>query len=57
MMVLNDLRHGVQLKKVTEKQVHKTPIEFELTPYEMMMDDIRSRRYQLNKIMVCVSVC
>ena len=45
-------RTGVQLKKVTGKEVSKAPIEFELTPYEILMDDIRSRRYQLNKIMV-----
>ncbi|XP_072013667.1 protein spire homolog 1-like isoform X2 [Amphiura filiformis] len=52
MMVLQSLRHGVQLKKVTERECTKAPIEYELTPYEIMMDDIRSRRYQLNKIMV-----
>ena len=43
------LREGVKLKKTNYT---KTPIEYELTPYEMLMDDIRSRRYKLNKVMV-----
>jgi hypothetical protein len=25
-------------------------LEYELTPYEILMDDIRSRRYKLNKV-------
>lgn len=40
---------GVKLKKVDRS---RTPIEFEMTPYEILMDDIRSRRYSLRKIMV-----
>ena len=28
----------------------RTPVEYELTPYEILMDDIRSRRYKLNKV-------
>lgn len=46
---LSELRQGVKLKKT---DYTKTPIEFELTPYEILMDDIRSRRYKLNKVMV-----
>ena len=75
---MNELRHGVKLKKVNYT---KTPIgknrqlskiyvvfmkrkpkhlvfvysffpEYALTPYEILMDDIRSRRYKLNKVMV-----
>ena len=46
---MNELRHGVKLKKTDHT---KTPIEYALTPYEMLMDDIRSRRYKLNKVMV-----
>ena len=49
MQCVRDLRQGVKLKKV---DYTKTPIEFELTPYEILMDDIRSRRYKLNKVMV-----
>nr|XP_015213484.1 PREDICTED: protein spire homolog 1 isoform X4 [Lepisosteus oculatus] len=50
--VMRDLRHGVKLKKVQERQYNPLPIEFQLTPYEMLMDDIRSKRYTLRKVMV-----
>ena len=39
--VMNQLRAGVKLKKVDYTQ---TPLEYTLTPYEMLMEDIRSRR-------------
>ncbi|KPL97741.1 hypothetical protein QR98_0003020 [Sarcoptes scabiei] len=49
--VIRELRHGVKLKKVDQEDlIHNT--EYELTPYEMLLDDIRSRRYKLNKVMV-----
>ena len=38
--VMGELRRGIQLKKVT---FSKTPSEFGLTPYEMLMSDIRKR--------------
>ena len=47
--ILKDLRDGVKLKKI---EFTKTPIEYELTPYEILMEDIRERRFSLNKIMV-----
>lgn len=47
--VIGELRMGVKLKKV---DFSRTPIEYELTPYEILMDDIRSRRYKLKKIMI-----
>ncbi|XP_016370384.1 protein spire homolog 1 isoform X3 [Sinocyclocheilus rhinocerous] len=50
--VMRNLRHGVKLKKVQERQYNPLPIEFQLTPYEMLMDDIRSKRYKLRKVMV-----
>ncbi|XP_038123246.1 protein spire homolog 1 isoform X1 [Cyprinodon tularosa] len=50
--VMRDLREGVKLKKVQERQYNPLPIEYELTPYEMLMDDIRSKRYKLRKVMV-----
>ncbi|XP_073487408.1 protein spire homolog 1 isoform X4 [Aquarana catesbeiana] len=50
--VMRDLRNGVKLKKVQERQYNMLPIEFQLTPYEMLMDDIRSKRYTLRKVMV-----
>jgi len=45
--VIRELRHGVQLKKV---HYSRAPVEFELTPYEILMEDIRARRYTLNKV-------
>ena len=49
--VIRELRHGVKLKKVDQEDlIHNT--EYELTPYEMLLDDIRSRRYKLNKVMI-----
>ncbi|XP_053322163.1 protein spire homolog 1 isoform X2 [Spea bombifrons] len=50
--VMRDLRNGVKLKKVQERQYNLLPIEYELTPYEMLMDDIRSKRYTLRKVAV-----
>ncbi|XP_031432238.1 protein spire homolog 1 isoform X5 [Clupea harengus] len=50
--VMKDLRHGVKLKKVQERQYNPLAIEFQLTPYEMLMDDIRFRRYKLRKVLV-----
>ena len=38
---MGELRHGIKLKKVTGS---KTPTEFELTPYEMLMADIRKKK-------------
>lgn len=52
MQVIRELRNGVKLKKVDNNSHHLHPIEFELTPYEMLLDDIRSQRYKLNKVMV-----
>lgn len=53
---MRDLRTGVKLKKVQERQYNPLPIEYQLTPYEMLMDDIRSKRYKLRKVMVSVGV-
>lgn len=50
MQVIQELRQGVKLKKVSLTE--KPSFEFELTPYEMLLDDIRSRRYKLNKVKV-----
>ncbi|XP_065281295.1 protein spire homolog 1 isoform X6 [Dermacentor albipictus] len=51
MQVIRELRQGVKLKKV-DVETHLHPVEYELTPYEMLLDDIRSQRYKLNKVMV-----
>jgi len=43
--VMSQLRQGIKLRKV---EYSRTPTEFELTPYEMLMADIRKRSYKLN---------
>lgn len=53
---MRDLRTGVKLKKVQERQYNPLPTEYQLTPYEMLMDDIRSKRYKLRKVMVRISL-
>ncbi|GIX80223.1 protein spire homolog 1 [Caerostris darwini] len=50
MQVIHQLRQGVKLKKVESAHLHS--IEYALTPYEMLLDDIRSRRYKLRQVMV-----
>lgn len=47
---MKELRRGVRLKAV--EHITITPTEYELTPFEILLDDIRSRRYTLNKVMV-----
>ena len=51
--VMGQLRLGIKLKKV---DYSKTPTEFELTPYEMLMDDIRKRSYKLNPTEITLKV-
>lgn len=48
MQVVDELRRGVRLKTHSSA----TPVEFELTPYEILMEDIRTRKYNLRKVMV-----
>ena len=43
--VMGELRTGIKLKKVS---FSKTPSEFGLTPYEMLMSDIRKQSVKLN---------
>ncbi|XP_068426026.1 protein spire homolog 1 isoform X2 [Clinocottus analis] len=50
--VMRNLREGVKLKKVQERHYNPLPIEYQLTPYEMLMDDIRSKRFKLRKVMI-----
>lgn len=45
--VMDQLRVGVRLKKV---EYNKRPTEYEMTPYEMLMCDIKSRRYKLKQV-------
>ncbi|XP_069385045.1 protein spire homolog 2 isoform X2 [Paralichthys olivaceus] len=50
--LMKELRQGVKLKKVQEQPFNPLPTEFSLTPFEMLMQDIRARRFQLRKVMV-----
>ncbi|KAJ8272239.1 hypothetical protein COCON_G00110980 [Conger conger] len=50
--LMRELRQGVKLKKVQEQQFDPLPTEFRLTPFEMLMQDIRARKFQLRKVMV-----
>lgn len=54
--VIGELRKGVKLKKVEGNLGCRSTCgtgkgdEFELTPYESLMEDIRQRRYRLKKV-------
>ncbi|XP_008184579.1 protein spire isoform X1 [Acyrthosiphon pisum] len=49
--LIRELRRGVQLKKVDQRShTGDEFVEYALTPYEMLMDDIRSRRYTLKRV-------
>uniref|UniRef100_H3AS66 Spire type actin nucleation factor 2 n=1 Tax=Latimeria chalumnae TaxID=7897 RepID=H3AS66_LATCH len=50
--LMRELRNGVKLKKVQEKQYNPLPTEFQLTPFEMLMQDIRAQKFKLRKVMV-----
>lgn len=50
MQVIEQLRHGVRLRKCNYYE--RTSLEFELTPYEILMDDIRLKNYKLRKVVV-----
>jgi hypothetical protein len=45
--VMRTLRSGVTLNRVEHH--HKVPFQFELSPYEMLMDDIRKKKYSLKE--------
>jgi len=48
--VLKDLRKGASRLKQTKTNDRVAPVEFELTPYEMLMEEIRGQRYTLHKV-------
>ncbi|XP_071786023.1 protein spire homolog 1-like isoform X1 [Asterias amurensis] len=55
MQVLQQLRRGVKLKEAEAGETrhrHRIPIEYELTPYEILMDDIRLRKFTLKEVLV-----
>ena len=44
---MGDLITGAKLKHIDHTE---ESIEYELTPYEMLMEEIRARKYELNKV-------
>ena len=44
---MRSLRSGVTLNRVENH--HKVPVQFELSPYEMLLDDIRKKKYSLRE--------
>lgn len=50
--LMKELRQGVKLKQVQETSFQPVPSEFSLTPFEMLLQDIRTRKFQLRKVMV-----
>ena len=52
MQVIRDLRAGVKLKTVSADDNENRCTEYELTPYEMLLEDIRARRYKLKHVNV-----
>ncbi|XP_056596499.1 protein spire homolog 2 isoform X1 [Triplophysa dalaica] len=54
--LMKELRQGVKLKKADEQPFNPLPTEFSLTPFEMLMQDIRSRKYKLRKVVVDINI-
>jgi spire-like protein len=50
MQVIHELRDGVKLRKTSKPNQYIRHIEYELTPFEILLDQIRTRRYRLRKI-------
>ncbi|XP_075135155.1 protein spire homolog 1-like [Leptodactylus fuscus] len=48
--VMNELRLGVSLRCVHQRSYTALPIQYTLTPYELLMNDIRSKRYTLRPV-------
>ena len=46
---MGDLITGAKLKHIDHTE---ESIEYELTPYEMLMEEIRARKYELNKVFI-----
>ncbi|XP_069610970.1 protein spire homolog 1-like [Ranitomeya imitator] len=51
--VMNELSLGVSLRSIDQRSYNALPIVYTLTPYELLMDDIRSRRYTLRPVKEC----
>ncbi|XP_044155612.1 protein spire homolog 1-like [Bufo gargarizans] len=51
--VMNELRVGISLRSFDQRSYTARPVEYTLTPYELLMDDIRSKRYVLRPVKEC----
>ncbi len=52
MKVMHELRVGVTLKSIDKQDLKdRQKREYELTPFEMLLDDINSKRYTLKKVL------
>ncbi|XP_024999524.2 protein spire homolog 1 isoform X1 [Gallus gallus] len=51
--VICELQNGVKLQKATERPQRPVPLkECTYSPYELLLDDIRHKRYKLRKVIV-----
>ncbi|XP_019404357.1 PREDICTED: protein spire homolog 1-like isoform X2 [Crocodylus porosus] len=51
--VVDELRKGVKLRKATKQLQHNSPLkESACSPFEMLADDIRHKRYTLQKVKI-----
>ncbi|KAM8919565.1 protein spire homolog 1-like [Pelodytes ibericus] len=51
--VIGELRVGIRLSNAKERSYVRLPIEYKLSPHELLMKDIRCRRYTLRKVKDC----
>ncbi|XP_075071404.1 protein spire homolog 1-like [Mixophyes fleayi] len=51
--VMNELHLGISLRSAKERTYNALPVEYTLTPYEQLMNDIRSKRYSLRPVKEC----
>ena len=54
LQVMRELRRGVTLKHVSCQKL--PPLSYELTPYEMLLNDIRYKRYNLSPVCITAEV-
>nr|XP_033818695.1 protein spire homolog 1-like isoform X2 [Geotrypetes seraphini] len=50
--VIKELKRGVRLQPTSERRYKMLPVQRELFPYELLMDDIKCKRYALRKVQV-----
>ncbi|KAM4691953.1 protein spire homolog 1-like [Rhinophrynus dorsalis] len=48
--VIKELRLGIRLRNAKERSYDELPVESSLTPYELLMNDIRSKKYKLREV-------